>query len=82
MNYLQQVTVKQHNKTYEEGNFIANLFFKGVYHNSKANLSGSVMVCDNRAKINDTKCFSALMSVDDFQWPDNLVQTYPAFGRA
>ena len=71
-NWSMSVTVKNLNKTYEEGEFIANLFFQGVYHNNKANLSGSVLVCENRARINNSKCFSVMMGFEDFDWPVSL----------
>jgi hypothetical protein len=35
-----------------------------VYRDNKANLSGTVMVCEQRAAINDSKCVSIFMSVD------------------
>ena len=73
------MTIKKSNKTYQEGEFVANLLFKGTYHDSKANLSGSVMVCENRAKINDSKCFAVLMDVNDFVWPESIEDMSKAY---
>ena len=66
-----EVQVLETGEFYGPGQFIANLVFQGVYHDDIANFTGTVKICENRAKLNNTHCMRMLFDFDEFDWsPD------------
>lgn len=54
---------------HEERDFVANILYQGVYHDTLANYSGVVTVCEDRAHIIDVdRCLIVTYSFDEFIW--------------
>lgn len=61
--------------TYEQGEFVSNLLFTGVYNEDIANFSGVVKVCEDRAQLNDSTCARSTFDYNEFLWPEQCNTT-------
>ena len=61
----------KNNKTYERGDFVANILMQGDIHSSDAKLTGFIKTCENRAAIDQTCAYPMNFTIGDFTWPEN-----------
>ena len=53
---------------YERPNFVANILLQNVIHNSEANMTGFIVVCEDRAEINETCRYTMTFDISEFEW--------------
>ncbi|XP_059085608.1 uncharacterized protein LOC131882478 [Tigriopus californicus] len=67
-NWTMSIVILESGENFSEGEFVANLMYQGVYHDDIADFSGTVLVCENRAFINDSACPRVRFKPDQFDW--------------
>jgi hypothetical protein len=64
-------------KVYHQGDFIANILVQmSSYQAAGTNVSNIIIVCENRAFINDTTCPRVLLNITSFEWEANGTLLY------
>lgn len=69
--FPEQIFVYKNNKTYERGDFVANILMQGDIHSSDAKLTGFIKTCENRAAIAQDCGYPMNFTIGDFTWPEN-----------